>query len=228
MSAGLIVAVAAMAGAVAAAIVVVLSSWIAARRDTSSETAGVDPRIEERFGLLHDVRVAERALNGAISAFTTTPRRLEKLADTAAEVAVSLRAAEDADFAPGLPREGDSFNVPYGLSRNATRTRPVIEWQGLDRALDAISAELGNQDPTFLGLAGVFAALENAARQVAQAIDVEHPDLSSTVAVCGFCGASGERRRRVIATHDALICERCVAKCDEILEDELGEEWRDS
>ena len=125
-------AVAVVAGGALGATVAILGSRIAGRRSASPATPEVDPRGEQRLELLHRLQTAERAMNGTISGFTTTRRRLQKLADATAEVAASLRAAGVAGIVAAPPREDDAFSVPRGLSRSVTRTPPVVEWQALE------------------------------------------------------------------------------------------------
>ena len=43
---------------------------------------------------------------------------------------------------------------------------------------------------------------------------------------CSFCGKDQKQVRKMIAGPDVFICEECVDLCVEILEDEVGKDWR--
>ena len=44
---------------------------------------------------------------------------------------------------------------------------------------------------------------------------------------CSFCGKPRPQLRKLIAGPGVYICDECVALCVEILEEEIGESWRE-
>jgi len=79
--------------------------------------------------------------------------------------------------------------------------------------------------------ADVYEELAAAGRAVAEqlAAAARHEDevpYSSATAVCGYCGKSAGKVRKVIAGPLLAICDECVALCVEILDDEFGDDWR--
>ena len=45
--------------------------------------------------------------------------------------------------------------------------------------------------------------------------------------LCSFCGKSQRQVKKLIAGPGVYICDECVALCVEILEEEIGEHWRE-
>ncbi len=46
------------------------------------------------------------------------------------------------------------------------------------------------------------------------------------VLACSWCGKPGEQVRKLLGTAAVAICNECVALCADILEAELGPDWR--
>jgi ATP-dependent Clp protease ATP-binding subunit ClpX len=44
---------------------------------------------------------------------------------------------------------------------------------------------------------------------------------------CSFCGKSQKQVRKMIAGPKVAICDECVDLCVEIMEEEVGEDWRE-
>lgn len=49
---------------------------------------------------------------------------------------------------------------------------------------------------------------------------------SETEVACTWCGKLRSEVKKLLASGDARICNECVALCADVLEAELGEEWR--
>ena len=47
-----------------------------------------------------------------------------------------------------------------------------------------------------------------------------------TVASCSWCGRPGDQVKKLLGTPQVAICNECVALCADILQAELGPDWR--
>jgi hypothetical protein len=100
----------------------------------------------------------------------------------------------------------------------------------LDRALERLVAVIDAPDGDPAIHADVYDEIAGAARAVVEQLPAAHDtkvEYSSATAVCGFCGTSATKVREVIAGPHVLICDECVALCVEILEEVIGENWRE-
>lgn len=43
---------------------------------------------------------------------------------------------------------------------------------------------------------------------------------------CSWCGRAGDQVKKLLGTASVAICNECVALCAEILQAELGDDWR--
>ncbi len=123
---------------------------------------------------------------------------------------------------------GSDWNPPWDLRRDTPRL-PVLVWQRLDRALEQLAAVIDAPDGDPAIHADVYDEIAGAARAVVEQLPAAHDtkvEYSSAAAVCGFCGTSATKVRKVIAGPHVLICDECVALCVEILDDEFGDDWR--
>jgi hypothetical protein len=137
----------------------------------------------------------------------------------------SLRQCHGLGLVPSPTGRIDAgWQAPYELRRDGRRD-PIAEWQAVDRALEALAATLDDPASDLEARARVFEGLAEAAMRVVGATG-ESP-LVSELALCTFYGKRAPNVRKVIAgPPGALICEDCVDLCVEILEEEIGEEWR--
>jgi hypothetical protein len=94
----------------------------------------------------------------------------------------------------------------------------------VDRALEALAATYDEPTSNHDARARVFEQLADATARVADAIG--HSPPVSDLALCTFCGKRAREVRRVIAGPGVLICDECVDLCVEILEEEIGDDWR--
>ena len=53
------------------------------------------------------------------------------------------------------------------------------------------------------------------------------PTDSNEQLLCSFCGKSQRQVKKLIAGPGVYICDECVALCVEILEEVIGESWRE-
>ena len=53
------------------------------------------------------------------------------------------------------------------------------------------------------------------------------PTDSNEQLLCSFCGKSQRQVKKLIAGPGVYICDECVALCVEILEEVIGETWRE-
>ena len=159
----------------------------------------------------------------ALNACQAPRERLIWLAQKTAELASASRECH----ALGIVRDPGGIDArwrpPLELRRDGQRV-PVTAWQGVDRAFDALVATLDDPTADLQARARVFDQLAQAATRVEASLDDR--TFVSELAMCTFCGKRAREVRKVIAGPDALICDECVDLCVEVLEDEIGEDWR--
>jgi hypothetical protein len=175
-----------------------------------------------------DDTAATRRFEAAMDACRGLPARLTRLADAAEAKAVALRAGHQAGFSAVPRRINPEWRPPWELRRESPRL-PVIAWQLLDRAFDQLTATLDDPDADLASRAGGYDQLAKAARQVAQQLDHDdgHRELSSALARCAFCGKPARDVQKIIAGPTSAICDECVDLCNSVLDDDLGDSWRD-
>ncbi len=172
------------------------------------------------------LRLADAGFIDAMNGRDTLPRRLTWLAEKAREVATSLRECQTVGLvARPIGGIDAGWQPPHEL-RPAGRRDPIAEWQAVDEALDALAATLDDPTSDLEARARVFEGLAKATARVVDAIG--QSPLVSELALCTLCGKRAPEVRRVIAGPGVLICNECVDLCVEILEDEIGEDWRQS
>jgi hypothetical protein len=78
---------------------------------------------------------------------------------------------------------------------------------------------------TVLGATAEFAAVsdEAAARMLDPAVP---PLLQPLPAICTWCDRPAEQVKKLLRGNSACICNECVALCADILQAELGPDWR--
>ena len=119
------------------------------------------------------------------------------------------------------------WRPPWELRHDSPRL-PVIAWQLLDRAFDQLTAALDDPNADLHTRACAFEEIAKAAREVAKQLrtDDGQRELSSELARCAFCGKRGRDVRKIIAGPTSAICDECVDLRVEVLEEELGDDWR--
>ncbi len=50
--------------------------------------------------------------------------------------------------------------------------------------------------------------------------------LKPVAAVCTWCGKAADQVKKILRGNDACICNECVGLCADVMEAELGEDWR--
>ena len=139
----------------------------------------------------------QTAFNRALAAHQGLPARLRGFGDAAREHAAALRALHQAGVAPRGIKARDDWQPPLELHTDTLSPGEIESWQALDRSFQ-----------------GLLAALDNATSV----------DLATG---CSFCGKPRPQLRKLIAGPGVYICDECVALCVEILEEEIGESWRE-
>ena len=76
--------------------------------------------------------------------------------------------------------------------------------------------------------ASAYDQLGKAAREVAKQLhnDDGQRELSSELARCSFCGKPARDVHKIITGPTSAICNECVDLCVEVLDEELGDDWR--
>jgi hypothetical protein len=179
-------------------------------------------------------RLATERNNAASVAFQTAldtcrglPTRLTRIAEAAEAKATALRDGQAAGLIAGPHHVSADWRPPWELRHDSPRL-PVIAWQLLDRAFDQLTAALDDPNADLHTRACAFEEIAKAAREVAKQLrtDDGQRELSSELARCAFCGKRGRDVRKVIAGPTSAICDECVDLCVEVLEEELGDDWR--
>ena len=105
---------------------------------------------------------------------------------------------------------------------------PIIAWQRLDRAFDQLTAAIDEPHRDLRSQADAYDQVGKAARLVAKQLhnDDGQRELSSELARCSFCGKPARDVHKIIAGPTSAICDECVDLCVELLDEELGDDWR--
>jgi hypothetical protein len=217
----LIVVVLLAAGAIAVG--VALGVYMLRTRSHDRASVPATAELDQRF------RASRARFDLLFAACDGLPARLNDLADAAAAHAGVLRELADADLRL-IPAQLESdWEPPWDLRRDTPRM-PVAAWQRLDRALEQLAAVIDAPGGAPAAHAAVYDELALAARSVADQLDAaarsEDGPFNSATTVCGYCNKPAAKARRVIAGPLLAICDECVAACVEILEDQLGDDWR--
>jgi ClpX C4-type zinc finger len=157
-------------------------------------------------------------------AFYGPQQRLWRLSATAVALVDVLRRMHDAGMTAASSTEEGAWSAPIELRRGSPRFPAAEGWQAVDRAMDALTACLAAPDSTLLARAVAVEQLARAAQQLADSLPNAAP--VSTVAVCAFCGKPGDQVKTIIAGNAAFICNECVDMSVDILEEQLGDDWR--
>lgn len=76
-----------------------------------------------------------------------------------------------------------------------------------------------------LGATGEF-RVPSSAEIAALAADEEGGERPRAVNVCSWCGKLEREVKKLLGRADVALCNECVALCVDILDAELGDEWR--
>jgi ClpX C4-type zinc finger len=171
---------------------------------------------------------ASVAFQTALDACRGLPTRLTRIAQAAkAKAAAPPRRPRRRNHRRHHTTSAPTGGPPWALRRDSPRL-PVIAWQLLNRAFDQLTAAFDDPNANLHTRACAFEEIAKAAREVAKQLrtDDGQRELSSELARCAFCGKRGRDVRKVIAGPTSAICDECVALCVEVLEEELGDDWR--
>ena len=192
--------------------------------------AGARPREEpaetprETDELRETAKRTQESFNRALAASHGLSARLRGLGEAAREHANALRALHQAGFVPQGAKVRDDWRAPVELRTDTLRPGAVECWQALDRSFQGLLAALDDPDAGFAEHAGAYDTVAAAADKVVEALaNATSIDLATG---CSFCGKPRPELRRLIAGPCVYVCDQCVALCVEILEDEIGETWR--
>jgi hypothetical protein len=167
-------------------------------------------------------RTHERSLQPG----ATGAPRLRGLGEAAREHATALRALHQAGVAPKGIKATDDWQPPVELhAENALRPGAIESWQALDRSFQGLLAALDDPDASFAHHAAAYETVATATDTITEALaNVTGTDLATG---CSFCGKPRPQLRKLIAGPGVYICDECVALCVEILEEVIGENWRE-
>jgi hypothetical protein len=166
------------------------------------------------------------AFNRALRAHHGLPARLRGLGEAAREHATALRTLHQAGVAPKGIKATDDWQPPVELhAENALRPGAIESWQALDRSFQGLLAALDDPDASFAHHAAAYETVATATDTITEALaNATGTDLATG---CSFCGKPRLQLRKLIAGPGVYICDECVALCVEILEEEVGENWRE-
>lgn len=200
--------------------------WWARRREPAEHRDEAAPEATERERPLLEAYVRTQAVVGrSLNAHTSLQARLVAVSDSALEHAQALKRLDEAGIAPRPVRANADWQPPPELSRDLPRPGAPEAWQALDRSFDALLAALDEPDASCVEHARAYTAVGRAARQVADGLaGATTLDLA---AGCSFCAKRRQDVRRLIAGPGIYICDECVALCVELMEEEVGPDWRE-
>jgi ClpX C4-type zinc finger len=159
----------------------------------------------------------------ALEAHEGPAGRLRGLGVAAREHAATLRALHQRGIAPQRVKAKDEWEPPHELHADTPRPGPVKHWQALDRAFQGLLAVLDAPDASFAQHAAAYEKVATATDQISETLaNATNLDLT-----CSFCGKSRKQIGKLIAGPSVHICDECVDLCVEILEEEVGESWRE-
>jgi hypothetical protein len=166
------------------------------------------------------------AFNRALAAHHGLPARLRGLGEAAREHATALRALHHAGVAPKGIKATDDWQPPVELhADNTLRPGAIESWQALDRSFQGLLAALDDPDASFAHHAAAYETVAGATDTIVEALaNATGIDLATG---CSFCGKPRPKLRKLIAGPGVFVCDECVALCVEILEEEIGESWRE-
>jgi hypothetical protein len=127
-------------------------------------------------------------------------------------------------MAPRGVRANADWRPPPELSRDLPRPGAPEAWQALDRSFDALLAALDEPKASCADHARAYTEVGRAARQVADGL--AGATVLELAAGCSFCAKRREDVGRLIAGPDVYVCDECVALCVELMEEEVGPDWR--
>ena len=166
----------------------------------------------------------QESFNRALAASHGLPARLRGLGEAAREHANALKALHQAGHVPQGVKVRDDWRAPAELRSDTLRPGAVECWQALDRSFQGLLAVLDDPDASFVEHAAAYETVAAATDQVTDALaNAASIDLATG---CSFCGKPRAELRRLIAGPGVYVCDECVALCVDILEDEIGEGWR--
>jgi hypothetical protein len=174
-------------------------------------------------------RVAGEAFDAALAGFHGISARMLRLAEAASLYATALRTADAAGYAIDHDLTAQApmaQRPPVGLNPASARTPAVEQWRAFDRAYDALLVAFADRRRTFKTTGDAVNILAGAAEQLAQALADTHAEPSVAIAVCSFCGARADQSRMSFESRHALICDRCIQRSVDALEERYGEGCR--
>lgn len=167
----------------------------------------------------------QAAVGRSLNAHMSLQARLVAVSDSALEHAQALERLDEAGIAPRRVRANADWRPPPELSRDLPRPGAPEGWQALDRSFDALLAALDQPDASCVQHARAYAQVGRAARQVADGL--AGATALELAAGCSFCAKRRQDVRRLIAGPGVYVCDECVALCVELMEDEVGPDWRE-
>jgi Na+-transporting methylmalonyl-CoA/oxaloacetate decarboxylase gamma subunit len=167
----------------------------------------------------------QTAFNRALAAHHGLPARLRGLGEAAREHATALRALHQAGVAPKGIKARDNWQPPLELHTDTLRPGAIESWQALDRSFQGLLAALDDPDASFAQHAAAYETVAAATDTITETLaNATSTDLATG---CSFCGKPRPQLRKLIAGPGVYVCDECVALCVEILQEEIGENWRE-
>lgn len=181
--------------------------------------------VERERPLVEAYFATQDAMVRALSAHMSLRARLVAVSDSALEHAQALDRLQEAGLAPRGVRANADWRPPPELSRDLPRPGAPEAWQALDRSFDALLAALDEPKASCADHARAYTEVGRAARQVADGL--AGATVLELAAGCSFCAKRREDVGRLIAGPGVYVCDECVALCVELMEEEVGPDWRE-
>ena len=186
---------------------------------------GKTEEVERERALVNAYVRTQAAVGRSLSAHMSLRARLVAVSDSALEHARALERLYEAGMAPRPVRANADWRPPPEISRELPRPGAPGAWQALDRSFDALLAALDEPEASCVDHARAYSAVGRAARQVADGL--AGATVLELAAGCSFCAKRREEVGRLIAGPGVYICDECVALCVELMEEEVGPDWRE-
>jgi hypothetical protein len=197
-------------------------AWWRAGAEAREEPAETPPETDHLRAAAENTQAA---FNRALAAHHGLPVRLRGLGEAAREHAAALRALHQAGLVPRGVKARHDWQPPVELHTGTLRPGATESWQALDRSFQGLLAALDDPDATFVQHAAAYEAVAAPTDAITEALaNATNVELATG---CSFCGKPRPQLRKLIAGPGVYVCDECVALCVEILEEEIGETWRE-
>ena len=199
--------------------------WWARRSDSVEHHDEAATGDAAREPLVEAYLRTQTAVVRSLDAHVSLRARLVAVSDSALEHAQALERLARAGIVPRPVRANADWQPPPELSRDLPRPGAPEAWKALDRSFEALLATLDEPEASCIDHARAYTAVGRAARQVADGL--AGATALELAAGCSFCAKGRQEVRPLIAGPGVYVCDECVALCVELVEEEVGPDWRE-